>query len=69
MGTTEVDAKLYGTDLFGDPMTPSKGGALAQRKLGKAHQNLLVFCKDDPRKATAAVLGARPTTGDTDGQR
>jgi hypothetical protein len=25
------------------------------RKLGKTHQNVLVFCKGDPRKATAAV--------------
>jgi hypothetical protein len=25
------------------------------RKLGKTHQNLLVFCKGDPRKATEAV--------------
>ena len=26
----------------------------ASRKLGKAHQNILVFCKGDPRKAVAA---------------
>jgi len=26
----------------------------ATRKLGKAHQNVLVFCKGDPKKATAA---------------
>lgn len=25
------------------------------RKLGKTHQNILVFCKGDPRRATAAV--------------
>lgn len=25
------------------------------RKLGKTHQNVLVFCKGDPRKATAAI--------------
>jgi hypothetical protein len=24
------------------------------RKLGKTHQNVLIFCKGDPRKATAA---------------
>ena len=27
----------------------------ASRKLGKTHQNVLVFCKGDPRKATEAV--------------
>ncbi|HEY8066615.1 MAG TPA: class I SAM-dependent methyltransferase [Methylosinus sp.] len=27
----------------------------ATRKLGKTHQNVLVFCKGDPRKATEAV--------------
>ena len=27
------------------------------RKLGKTHQNLLVFVKGDPRKATAAIVG------------
>jgi hypothetical protein len=27
----------------------------ASRKLGKTHQNVLVFCKGDPRKATAAI--------------
>lgn len=27
----------------------------ATRKLGKTHQNVLVFCKGDPKKATAAI--------------
>lgn len=27
----------------------------AARKLGKTHQNVLVFCKGDPKKATAAI--------------
>ncbi len=27
----------------------------ASRKLGKTHQNVLVFCKGDPKKATAAI--------------
>jgi len=27
----------------------------AGRKLGKTHQNVLIFCKGDPRKATAAI--------------
>jgi DNA modification methylase len=27
----------------------------AMRKLGKTHQNILVYCKGDPRKATASV--------------
>lgn len=27
----------------------------ASRKLGKTHQNILVFCKGDPKRATAAI--------------
>ena len=27
----------------------------ASRKLGKTHQNILVFCKGDPRRATEAI--------------
>lgn len=30
----------------------------AGRKLGKTHQNILVFCKGDPKKAAAACEGA-----------
>lgn len=30
----------------------------AGRKLGKAHQNILVFVKGDPRRAAAAIVGA-----------
>lgn len=30
----------------------------AGRKLGKTHQNILVFCKGDPKRATAAIEGA-----------
>ncbi len=30
-------------------------GFTASRKLGKTHQNVLIFCKGDPKKATAAV--------------
>lgn len=29
----------------------------ASRKLVKLHQNVLVFCKGDPRKATARIDG------------
>jgi hypothetical protein len=29
----------------------------AGRKLGKTHQNILVFCKGDPKKATAKIEG------------
>ncbi len=32
----------------------------AGRKLGKTHQNILVFCKGDPKKATAKIEGATP---------
>jgi len=36
------------------------------RKLGKTHQNVLVFCKGDPRKATAAVGPVQFGTAMTD---
>lgn len=32
----------------------------AARKLGKTHQNILGFCKGDPKKATAKIEGATP---------
>ena len=32
----------------------------ATRKLGRTHQNVFVFCKGDPKIATAAVKGAPP---------
>lgn len=32
----------------------------AARKLGKTHQNILGFCKGDPKKATAKIEGAAP---------
>jgi len=32
----------------------------AGRKLGKTHQNILGFCKGDPKKATAKIEGATP---------
>ncbi len=35
------------------PMRAGKQFAVS-RKLGKTHQNVLVFCKGDPRKATEA---------------
>jgi hypothetical protein len=37
------------------PMRTGKQFA-ASRKLGKTHQNILVFCKGDPKKATAAMM-------------
>jgi len=40
----------------------------SSRKMGKTHQNLFVFCKGDPRKATAAIgpveFGELPTDPD-----
>jgi hypothetical protein len=30
----------------------------ASRKLGKTHQNILIFCKGDPRAATRWIDGA-----------
>lgn len=37
----------------------------AARKLGRTHQNVLVFCKGDPRKATEA--GGPVEFGETEG--
>lgn len=39
------------------------------RKLGKTHQNVLVFCKGDPKKATAAVGPVEFGAFDTDPKR
>lgn len=55
-----VDA---GAGLYNEAILITAAGSLpiragkqfvASRKLGKTHQNCLVFCKGDPRKATAA---------------
>jgi hypothetical protein len=53
-----------GARLYNEAVLVTAAGSLpirvtkqfeSSRKLGKTHQNVLVFCKGDPRKATAAV--------------
>jgi hypothetical protein len=55
----EAGAQLYNEAILVTPVgsLPIRVGAqfTAARKLGKAHQNVLVFCKGDPRRATEAV--------------
>jgi hypothetical protein len=37
------------------PISPETGKQFSTtRKLGKTHQNILIFCKGDPRRATEA---------------
>lgn len=36
----------------------------ASRKLGKTHQNILVFCKGDPKRAAAAIAAQAPGVGE-----
>lgn len=60
-----VDAfRAAGLGLYNEAILLTAVGSLpirvarafeSTRKLGKTHQNLLVFCKGDPRKATAAI--------------
>ncbi len=53
-----------GARLYNEAVLVTQAGSLpvlagrifeASRKLGKTHQNVLVFCKGDPRKARAAL--------------
>lgn len=53
-----------GAGLYNEAILVTAAGSLpiragkqfaTTRKLGKTHQNVLVFCKGDPRKATAAI--------------
>lgn len=58
----ECGARLYNEAILATPV----GSACmrvtkqfdASRKMAKTHQNVLVFCKGDPRKAAAACKGA-----------
>lgn len=61
--TIDAFAKA-GAGLYNDAVLVTMVGSLAvrinaqftgSRKLGKTHQNVLVFCKGDPKKATAAI--------------
>lgn len=55
----DAGARLYNeailvTALGSLPIRAGRGFEAA-RKLGKTHQNVLIFCKDDPKKATEAL--------------
>lgn len=63
VGETIVAFQDAGARLYNEAILVTAAGSLPQRagkqfsssrKLGKTHQNVLVFCKGDPRKATAA---------------
>lgn len=55
----DAGAALYNEAVLVTPVgsLPIRAGLQfeAGRKLGKAHQNVLVFCKGDPRRATDAI--------------
>lgn len=61
---TEAAFEAAGARLYNEAVLVTAVGSLpirvgrqfeGARKLGKTHQNVLVFCKGDPKKATAAV--------------
>lgn len=51
-------ARFYNEAILASPIgsLPVRAGRQfsATRKIGKTHQNVLIFCKGDPKKATAA---------------
>jgi hypothetical protein len=62
-GETIAAFAAAGAGLYNEAILVTAAGSLpiragkqfsSSRKLGKTHQNVLVFCKGDPRKATAA---------------
>ena len=63
VGETVAAFEAAGARLYNEAILVTAVGSLpiragkqfsASRKLGKTHQNILVFCKGDPKKATAA---------------
>jgi hypothetical protein len=63
IGETVSAFEAAGARLYNEAILVTAAGSLpirtakqfsGSRKLGKTHQNILVFCKGDPRKATAA---------------
>ena len=63
VGETTAAFEAVGAHLYNEAILVTAAGSLpiragkqfaSTRKLGKTHQNVLVFCKGDPRKATAA---------------
>jgi hypothetical protein len=62
-GETVAAFAAAGAGLYNEAILVTAAGSLpvragkqfaSSRKLGKTHQNVLVFCKGDPRKATEA---------------
>jgi hypothetical protein len=62
-GETVAAFTAAGAGLYNEAILVTAAGSLpiragkqfsSSRKLGKTHQNVLVFCKGDPRKATEA---------------
>ena len=62
-GETVAAFEMAGAGLYNEAILVTVAGSLpiragkqfsSSRKLGKTHQNVLVFCKGDPRKATEA---------------
>lgn len=58
----ECGARLYNEAILATPVGSACMRVTKQfdatRKMAKTHQNVLVFCKGDPRKAAAACKGA-----------
>ena len=64
VGETVAAFEAAGARLYNEAILVTAAGSLpiraakqfsASRKLGKTHQNILVFCKGDPRRATEAI--------------
>ena len=65
VGDTVEAFRAAGLDLYNEAILVTAVGTAAlrvtqyfnaSRKFAKTHQNVLIFCKGDPRKATAAIL-------------
>lgn len=75
-GETIRAFEAAGCKLYNEAVLVTAVGSLAMRasrqfeaarKLGKAHQNVLVFCKGDPKKATKRLGDVEFGTGGLDG--
>jgi len=60
-GFEQAGARLYNEAILATPVGTAAMRVTKQfetsRKMAKTHQNVLVFCKGDPRKASAACQG------------
>ena len=61
-GFEQAGARLYNEAILATPVGTAAMRVTKQfeasRKMAKTHQNVLVFCKGDPRKAAAACVGS-----------